>query len=131
MSPILYSIVGHVWSWLLVWMLSLAALMPHTRLSIWTFGVSLGAPLSTLLLCSQTRAYDDVVLTMCGIALLWLVLALRYRVAADYTLEVEKDNTSIFWPSIAPQSKGVIPTKARIQTIGNCRAKIRCGIIVP
>lgn len=77
MTAILYSILGHVWTWFLLWVIPLAALLPGSALSRWNLGVAIIFPLAILIL--QFTQLPPFVLwnvtgmLIYGFATLWLL----------------------------------------------------------
>lgn len=80
MATILFCIVGHVWSWFLIWVLATAALVPGSALARWILGVALFAPFAAFLVfgCPNTSSFvrrDLTPMFLYAFSLGWFLLA--------------------------------------------------------
>ncbi len=87
MAAIVFSGVGHVWPWFLLWILPLAALDPEGWLARWVLGFALAAPFALAVLCvlraNHSARYSDATLVWYGLALTWFTLVPRTWLPLD------------------------------------------------
>jgi hypothetical protein len=81
MCGILFSVVGHVWPWFVLWPLSLAALVPDCAWARWVLGAALAAPFAVLVLFlsppGSPNRYTVPTLLLYGLTVGWFVLMPR------------------------------------------------------
>jgi alpha-1,6-mannosyltransferase len=79
MCAMLFSAVGHVWPWFVLWALAPAALVPSTALGRWVIGVALASPFPLLMwrISPASDHFYTPSLVMYTAAVLWFVLAPR------------------------------------------------------
>jgi hypothetical protein len=85
LCAVLFTQIGHVWPWFVLWALSCAALIPERRLARWVTGVALGAPFVMLVWMAFPDAeprYTFLWPALClyAFSLLWLFAGARLPV---------------------------------------------------
>ena len=101
MSAILFSMVGHVWPWFLIWVLIPAALIPETVFSRWVVGVSFASTCSFPMIVTYVSPglswglrYTIPTFVLYTFALLWLILVPRSWFLPDIVEDVTEEPTS-------------------------------------
>jgi len=69
---ILFTGVGHVWTWYLLWVVGLAAIVPSSALAGWVLGVGLIFPFAQIILRLDQSVYEWVTPAVYGFSLVWL-----------------------------------------------------------
>jgi hypothetical protein len=77
-SAVLFSAVGHVWPWFVLWAVAVAGLVPGSALARWVLGVGLAAPFPLLVWvvfpdASDRMKFDVPALVLYTFTLLWFV----------------------------------------------------------
>ncbi len=88
MSSVVFSVVGHVWPWFLLWLLGPAALSASTVMARWAVGVTLVAPFSFLIISTmpadQPLRYRIATFVLYGLALVWISLVPKKWFIEEY-----------------------------------------------
>jgi hypothetical protein len=79
MSALLFGVVGHIWPWFILWVLGLAATVPHTILTRWIIGVALAFPFPILVwtVFPEGDPFLKPAICLYGFTVVWLLLAPR------------------------------------------------------
>jgi alpha-1,6-mannosyltransferase len=82
MTAILFSLLGHVWTWFLLWVIPLSALLPGSALSRWNIGAAVVFPLAIQIL-QFTQFPSFILWNLTGLliysfAALWLLPVTRH-----------------------------------------------------
>lgn len=81
-SAILFSAVGHVWPWFVLWAIGLAALVPGSALTRWIIGVALASPFVLLVWvvfpnASHNLIFEVPALVLYTFVIVWFVCTPR------------------------------------------------------
>lgn len=87
LSAILYTALGHIWPWFMLWVLPLSALVPGSALSRWNIGVALAFPFALIALQFTDRSgfwrWDVPGICVFAFALLWLAASTQWRPVSE------------------------------------------------
>jgi len=79
MTALLFAVAGHIWPWFVLWVLGLAATVPHTTLARWVIGVALPFPFIILAwtVFPEGDPFLKPAIGLYGFSVLWLLATPR------------------------------------------------------